>query len=433
MRMSTFAAAALPMAVFANRLAPLSKSSSHIANEYIVMLHDSSNLFADSGALKILKEEPRYTWTTALKGFSATMDAQTLEAMRQHPDVQSITENGITRAAGWSDADGPPADVLASMGEVGESPNPNPTNNIASDWLSQEKPTWGLARVSNKAPKGTTYEYHKSQGEGVCAWIVDTGVAADIPDFEGRAENVHNVIKGEKNTDLHNHGTHCAGTVASKTYGVAKKAFIRSIKVLGASASGPDDGVVEAINWLAENGPKREECKKGHVVNMSFTADKIHAPMKAACAKLVELGMHVAVASGNGNRDASKDSPGDEPMVCNVAATDNVSVPCHPQQGREIERERDKLTRSRTGRRQGQLLQPRQGHRHQRPRNDDRLLGQGRQEERHVRHLHGRSSHLRPRRRSHDRKGQPQGQGRLRRAYQDGSQGRAEGPDGRDS
>lgn len=328
MRMSTFAAAALPMAVFANRLAPLSKSPSHIANEYIVMLHESSNVYAEGGALKILKEEPRYTWTTALKGFSATMDVQTLEAMRQHPDVESVTENGITKAAGWLDADGPPPGVLSTMGEVGQTPNP--ANEIANDWMSQEKPTWGLARVSNKAPKGTTYEYHKSQGEGVCAWIMDTGVAAEIPDFEGRAENVHTVIKKEKNTDLHNHGTHCAGTVASKTYGVAKKALIRSIKVLGASASGPDDGVVEAINWLAENGPKREECKNGHVVNMSFTADKIHAPMKAACAKLVELGMHVAVASGNGNRDASKDSPGDEPMVCNVAATDNVSNTQHP-------------------------------------------------------------------------------------------------------
>lgn len=325
MRMSALAVTALPMAVFANRMAPLIKRDSAISGEYIVMLNPSSNMLGDDGALKILKDEPRYTWTTALNGFSATMDAQTLEAMRQHPDVQSITENGITRATGWLDADGPPADVLKAMGETGQSANPNPAQNIANDWMKQEKPTWGLARVSSKAPKSGVYEYHKSQGEGVCAWVLDTGVNAEIGDFEGRAENVHNVIKKEKNTDLNNHGTHCAGTVASKTYGVAKKAFIRSIKVLGAGATGPDDGVVEAINWLAENGPKREECKKGHVVNMSFTADAIHPVMKAACAKLVELGMHVAVASGNNNRDASKDSPGDEPMVCNVAATDNVS------------------------------------------------------------------------------------------------------------
>ncbi|CEJ93650.1 hypothetical protein VHEMI09226 [[Torrubiella] hemipterigena] len=312
MRMSTLAAAVLPAAVLANRVAPLNMRNTAIKGEYIVQLFDEASLTSDDGAMKILKEEPRYTWKSAINGFSATMDEQTLEAMRQHPDVKQITENGMVHAAGWA--------IPGTEGPiVHQSPNP------ANDWLKQDKPVWGLARSSNKAPKGTVYEYHKSQGEGICAWVLDTGIDAKHPEFEGRAENVLNMIKKEENTDLNNHGTHCAGTIGSKTYGIAKKVLLKSIKVLGANASGPDDGIVEAINWMLENLPKRDDCKGGHVVNMSFTADNIHPAMKEGCAKLVKAGWPVAVASGNSNRDASKDSPGDEPLVCTAAATDAVS------------------------------------------------------------------------------------------------------------
>lgn len=68
-------------------LAPLGRRQAPIANEYIVQLKDEANLFADGSAMKILKEDPRFVYKSAIKGFSATMDPQTLEAMRQHPDV----------------------------------------------------------------------------------------------------------------------------------------------------------------------------------------------------------------------------------------------------------------------------------------------------------------------------------------------------------
>lgn len=77
----------LPAAAQAATMAPLGRREAAIANEYIVRLREDASLFADSSAMKILKEEPRYTYQSALKGFSATMDAQTLLAMRQHPDV----------------------------------------------------------------------------------------------------------------------------------------------------------------------------------------------------------------------------------------------------------------------------------------------------------------------------------------------------------
>lgn len=38
-------------------------------------------------------------------------------------------------------------------------------------------------------------------------------------------------------TDGNGHGTHCAGTIGSKSYGVAKKTKLYAVKVLDASGS----------------------------------------------------------------------------------------------------------------------------------------------------------------------------------------------------
>lgn len=45
--------------------------------------------------------------------------------------------------------------------------------------------------------------------------------------------------------------------------------------------------------------------------------------MNDACANLVKKGIHVSVAAGNAQRDASKESPASEPTVCTVGASDS--------------------------------------------------------------------------------------------------------------
>lgn len=40
--------------------------------------------------------------------------------------------------------------------------------------------------------------------------------------------------------DDHGHGTHCAGTIGSKTYGVAKKAKLFGIKVFDKEGNGSE-------------------------------------------------------------------------------------------------------------------------------------------------------------------------------------------------
>ncbi|KAG0364626.1 subtilisin-like serine protease, partial [Gamsiella multidivaricata] len=88
-------------------------------------------------------------------------------------------------------------------------------------------PSWGLTRVSERNLGLTQpYLYNDAAGQGVTAYVVDTGVYAAHSDFGGRATFGANFISGSANTDENGHGTHVSGTIGGTKYGVAKKVSI---------------------------------------------------------------------------------------------------------------------------------------------------------------------------------------------------------------
>lgn len=54
---------------------------------------------------------------------------------------------------------------------------------IVKAYATQTGADWGLARLSNTSPDSTTYTYDDSAGEGVCAYIVDTGIDVTHPEL----------------------------------------------------------------------------------------------------------------------------------------------------------------------------------------------------------------------------------------------------------
>jgi subtilisin family serine protease len=52
--------------------------------------------------------------------------------------------------------------------------------------LHQEDATWGLSRLSSHKPGNTVFTFDDSAGEGTCVYIIDTGIDATHPQFEGR-------------------------------------------------------------------------------------------------------------------------------------------------------------------------------------------------------------------------------------------------------
>ena len=80
--------------------------------------------------------------------------------------------------------------------------------------------TWGLDRTDQRElPLDGTYApFTDNGGEGVKAFIIDTGIYIEHEDFGGRAEYGFNAIDYESHDDFTGHGTHVAGTVGGTTW-----------------------------------------------------------------------------------------------------------------------------------------------------------------------------------------------------------------------
>jgi cerevisin len=140
-------------------------------------------------------------------------------------------------------------------------------------------------------------------------YVVDTGVYTAHVDFEGRAKWGITTPAGDTDEDQNGHGTHCAGTIASRTYGVAKAANIVAVKVLGSNGSGSMREVIAGIVWAAEQSIAKaaaaaseyaatgRTAHKGSVINISLGGGKSRA-LEEAINRAIDAGVHFAVAAG---------------------------------------------------------------------------------------------------------------------------------------
>ncbi|KAI8055796.1 serine protease [Syncephalis plumigaleata] len=178
---------------------------------------------------------------------------------------------------------------------------------------TQYNAPWGLSRISHREAltfrTWTKYPYDAIDGEGVTAYIVDTGVNVKHVDFEGRAEWGATIPEGDPDEDGNGHGTHVAGTIGGKIYGVAKKAKLVAVKVLRSNGSGSMSDVVRGVQW-----------KGASVANMSLGGGFSRA-LNMAVDSAVDAGVHFAVAAGNDNRDACQYSPASSEKAVTVGAT----------------------------------------------------------------------------------------------------------------
>ncbi|MEB3299676.1 MAG: S8 family serine peptidase [Candidatus Sericytochromatia bacterium] len=160
----------------------------------------------------------------------------------------------------------------------------------------------------------------RTQGDGVTVAVLDTGIDYNHPDLAGRVLMGWNFADKNKDImDRFGHGTHVAGIIGAAARngvgiaGVAPKAYLMAVKVLGDNGEGSTSTVLEGIKYAADYGAK--------VINMSLgSADtSVDAALSSAIAYARSKGCVVVCAAGNSGGEVG--SPANDPGALAVSST----------------------------------------------------------------------------------------------------------------
>ncbi|MFA7768316.1 S8 family peptidase [Streptomyces sp. NRRL S-448] len=269
--------------------APLKTAANPVPGKYIVTLEQGQDA---AKVAKRLGVKPSFVYDTALSGFAVPLTSLELTLVRNALGVKSVEEDAKVQSV-------PKPSSAGSMRA--------PSN------------AWGLDRIDQKELPLDNSFTAQGNGAGVTAYILDTGIDYKHEEFGGpdntRASFGFDAMgDGRQGQDCNGHGTHVAGTVAGKTYGVAGKAKLVSVRVLGCDGRGTYSGMIAGLDWVAKNAVQPA------VLNGSLGGDQSQALNDAATA-LSDAGVLPVLAAGNDAKNACDVSPASADRVVTVAAS----------------------------------------------------------------------------------------------------------------
>ena len=261
-----------------------------IAEQYIVVFYDGVTdvdgrakglVNAHGGSLNT-------TYRAALKGFSAHLSAQAAEALAKDPSVAYVE---------------PDQEFVLASAQTGMG--------------------WGLDRIDQAAlPLDGVYNY-SATGDGVNAYIIDSGIRRTHVEFGGRVVPDFSAFADSYGPDGRQfHGTHVAGIVGGAVFGVAKAVTLHSVRAYDSLGVGTSSTIIAGVDWVTAHhtGPS--------VALMSMSGPTSSA-VNTAVQNSINSGVTYVVSAGNESGDACGVTPGgvaDAITVGAISGQDAVST-----------------------------------------------------------------------------------------------------------
>ncbi|TDC85031.1 S8 family peptidase [Micromonospora sp. KC606] len=290
---------------------------------YLVVLKDSVVL-RDSGVLTRDGQVPRGALSVPARRAAAEAVDRTARALADRYGATvghrySAALRGFTVRASEAAARRIATDASVAFVEQNRRVRLNDASTPATTLGTQPNPpSWGLDRVDQRnLPLDNSFSYPSSGGQGVHAYVIDSGIRFTHQDFGGRVVNGIDVVDGGTADDCYGHGSHVAGTLAGTTYGVAKNVTLVAVRVWACDATGDIATTTQAIDWVTAN------AQRPAVTNMSFgwPTSFSSGAFEAATNGLIDSGVTVVASAGNDAGDACAKTPAFIPAALTVGNT----------------------------------------------------------------------------------------------------------------
>lgn len=249
-------------------------------------------------------------WGHALNGFVAELDEAEARRLARHPFVE-VVEQDIRGPA----LSAPPNCYSGQTFPQDTRPLPSSFTN-SSQSISCADPNgtcidnWGIDRVDQRfLPRNASYAWGDN-GYAVHVYVIDTGIDhhREFRDHLGLSRVITSFGADFTTdgivTDCYGHGTHVAGLIAGRTYGVAKDALLIPVKFVTCSNQSSASWLISSFDFVRQQVAQYDWPAVANLSGGNRSDWSAMTSVRTAAQNLIASGVQLVQAAGNQNQPA---------------------------------------------------------------------------------------------------------------------------------